>query len=448
MAGPRGLPLVGNLPAFSRDPLAFLVRLRDDFGDVVTWSLGPMRIVLLSHPEHIAELLSSAEHRYAPVDACWSFKQLVGDSVIRSHGADWRHKRSLVQPAVRPRQVRGHATTMVDCAVATAQDWRGGRRIDVQREMSLLTQRIVVRTLFGNDLGDQAPRLADAMAAAGQEIGAELRGLGLLMPSWVRTPARRRLLAAVETVDSEIDQFLRARWASEHKADDRGDVLDSLLAARDEEGRRLTVRQVRDEAVTLWVAGHETTATALTWCWYLLSTSPHVRARLTAELDRVLAGRPPAFDDYDRLSWTRQIVKEALRLYPPGWMIPPRTAQDGASLGGMPIPAGTTIWCSPWSTHRDPRWFHDPDAFRPERWDVDRQDTVSEKAWFPFGGGPRACLGARFALVETALVLATLAQRFHVDIDPGTITLTAGLQLLPTAPLRATLHDRAVRTVR
>ncbi|WP_256255742.1 cytochrome P450 [Streptomyces sp. MUSC 14] len=448
MTGPRGLPLLGSLPAFGQDPLAFFVRLRDDFGDVVTWSLGPMRIVLLSHPEHIAELLRSEEHCYQPLDICWAFKRLVGDSVIRSHGPDWRHKRSLVQPAVRPRQVRGHATTMVDCAVATAQGWQGGQRIDVRREMSVLTQRIVARTLFGNDLGDQSHRLADAMTAAGREVAAEVRGLGILMPSWVRTPARRRLLAAVATVDAEIDRLIRARQAAACEADEGEDMLGRLLAVRDDDGRRLTARQVRDEAVTLWAAGHETTATALTWCWYLLSASPHARDRLASELDHVLAGRPPAFDDYDRLSWTRQIVKETLRLYPPAWNTPPRRARDGATLGGVEIKAGTAIWCSPWSTHRDPRWFPAPDAFRPERWDAGRQDTAPENAWFPFGGGPRACLGARFALVEMALVLATLAQRFHLDIDPGTVTPTADLLLQPTGPMRATLHHRTVRTAR
>ncbi|RAG81959.1 cytochrome P450 [Streptacidiphilus pinicola] len=448
VTGPRGLPLLGSLPAFGRDPLAFLVRLRDDFGDVVTWSLGPMPMMLLSHPEHIAELLAGDEKLYQPIDVSWVFKQLVGDSVIRSQGADWRRKRSLVQPAVRPRQVRGHAATMVECAVTVAESWQDGQRIDVQREMSLLTQRIVVRSLFGNDLGGRDRQLGDAMAVVGRELSAELRGVGLLTPSWVRTPARRRVLAAVATVDGEIDRLIRARQEAEREADDGEDVLARLLAARDEDGNRLTERQVRDEAVTLWGAGHETTSTALTWCWYLLSASPDVRGRLTAELDRVLAGRMPSYDDYDQLSWTRQVIKEALRLYPPAWVLPPRTARDGVTLGGTPIPAGTTIWCSPWSTQRDPRWFPDPDVFRPERWDMERPESVPEHAWFPFGGGPRTCLGARFALVEMTLVLATLAQRFHLDVDPETVTPKAGLQLQPAAPLHATLHDRTAPTDR
>lgn len=258
----------------------------------------------------------------------------------------------------------------------------------------------------------------------------------------MRTHARRRLLAAVATIDDEIDRLIHARQAAGDGHGSGEDLLSRLLAARDEEGRQLTNTQVRDEAVTLWIGGHETTSTALTWTWYLLSASADARLRLYEELDCVLGGRPPTIDDYEQLTWTQQIIKEALRLYPPGWMIPPRLAQDGATVQGSPIPAGTTLWCSQWVTHRDPRWFPNPTAFRPQRWDAGPEQTTPEHAWFPFGGGQRACLGARFALVETALVLATLAQRFHLDIDPGEPTPTAGLQLQPATPLHATLRTR------
>ena len=347
LAGPRGLPLLGNLPVFGSDPLVFLERLRDDFGDVVTWSLGPMRITSLAHPEHIAQLLGSDEGHFETFEAGWAFKRLVGNGVMRSKGADWHRKRSLVQPTVRPSQVRRYATTMVDCAVALADRWQEGSHIDVLREMQQLSQRVVVRTLFGNDIGDQAQELADAMAAAEREIGDELRGIGLFLPPWVRTPARRRLIEAVATVDTEIDRFIHARQVSEDGGDDGGDLLSRLLAARDEEGRPLTATEVRDEAVTLWIAGHAATATTLTWTWYLLSASPDARGQLAAELDRVLDGRPPTYVDYEQLSWTQQVVKESLRLCPPAWMIPPRVARDGAVLGGILIPAGTTVWCSP-----------------------------------------------------------------------------------------------------
>ncbi len=441
--GPRGLPLLGNLPAFGRDPLAFLARLRDEFGDAVTWSLGPRRSLFISHPRHIAELLGAVERSYGILQIGWAFRQLTGQSVILSEGAEWRRKRALVQPTVRPRQVRHYATTMVDCARAASDRWRDGERIDVRAQMALITQRIVLRTLFGNDLGDQSRALGDAMGVAQRVVGDEVRGVSLFLPAWVRTPLRRRLLAAMATVDAELDRLIRERQAG--GTEDTDDLLGRLLAARDEQGRPLSAREVRDEAVTLWAAGHETTSTTLTWTWHLLSSSPAARARLHDELHRVLGGRAPTFDDYERLTWTQQVAKEALRLYPPSWLLP-AVARRNATLGGTPVPAGTTVWCSQWTTHRDPRWFPDPTAFRPERWDPGAPDVVPDHAWFPFGGGQRTCLGARFALVEAALVLATLAQRFHLDTAPAEVTPQVGLLLQPATPLRATLRRLASAT--
>ncbi|MFD7162435.1 cytochrome P450 [Streptomyces violascens] len=444
--GPRGLPPLGNLFAFGKNPLGFLTRLRDDFGDAVIWSLGPRRSLFISHPGHIRELLAAREDTYEILEISWAFRQITGQSVILSKGEDWRRKRSLVQPTVRPRQVRSYADAMVECAGAAADGWRDGARIDVRREMALITQRIVLRTLFGNDLGQQTEALGDAMDVAEQAVGAELRGIGLFLPAWVRTPSRRRLLAAVATIDGEVHRLIGERrertgagGAPAHAAEERDDLLTRLLAARDEEGRPLSPKEVRNEAVTLWAAGHETTSTALTWAFHLLARAPEARARLEAELQDVLAGRPPAIDDYERLTWTQQIVKEAMRLYPPVWLIP-AVAREGATLGGARVPAGTIVWCSTWTTHRDPRWFPEPDRFRPERWDADAPDVVPDHAWYPFGGGPRTCLGARFAQVEAALVLATLAQRFHLDLPDTEVPPRVGLLLQPATPLHATLQ--------
>ncbi|MFF4528705.1 cytochrome P450 [Streptomyces sp. NPDC001407] len=439
--GPVRLPLLGNLPAFGRDPLAFLARLRDDFGDAVTWSLGPRRSLFLSHPQHIAELLGAVEHSFDILDIGWAFKQVTGQSVILSRGADWRRKRSLVQPTVRPRQVRAYAATMTDCAREAADRWQEGERIDVRREMALITQRVVVRTLFGNDLGDRTRALGDAMEVAQREVGAELRGINLFLPAWVRTPSRRRVLGAVAVVDAEVGRLIGERRRAGAEAAQGDDLLGRLLAARDEQGLPLSAKEVRDEAVTLWAAGHETTSTLLTWIWYLLGTAPKARARLDEELGRMLGGRPPVIDDYEQLPWAQQIVKEALRVCPPVWMIP-AVAREGATLGGTGVAAGTIVWCSQWTTHRDPRWFPDPTAFRPERWSPDAPDAVPDHAWFPFGGGQRTCLGARFALVEAVMVLATLAQRCTLETDPGTPGIQAGLLLQPAKTLRATVRHR------
>ncbi|GAA0596519.1 cytochrome P450 [Streptomyces crystallinus] len=442
--GPRGLPRpLGHLFSFGRDPLGFMTRLRDEFGDAVTWSLGPRRSLFLSHPQHIMELLAGREHTFDILDIGWAFKQITGRSVILSTGADWRRKRSLVQPTVRPRQVRAYAETMVECAGAAADAWREGERIDVREQMALITQRVVLRTLFGNDLGEQTRALGDAMETAERAVGAELRGLGLFLPGWVRTPSRRALLGAVAIIDAEVHRLIEARLsAPPGEMEQRDDLLSRLLSARDEEGEPLSPKEVRDEAVTLWAAGHETTSTALTWTVHLLSRTPQARARLEAEVDQVLAGRPPTVDDYDRLVWTQQIVKESLRLYPPAWLLP-AVARPGATLGGTRVPAGTTVWCSQWTTHRDPRWFPRPDEFRPQRWDADAPDAVPDHAWFPFGGGQRTCLGARFAQVEAALILATLAQRCRLDLPAAEVAPRVTLLLQPEAPLLATVRGRA-----
>ncbi|MEU6309492.1 cytochrome P450 [Streptomyces sp. NPDC047014] len=437
--GPRGWPLLGNLPAFARDPLAFFTSLRDDYGDWVPWTLGPQRNVLVSRPELAGELLGAVESTFRPTELGWAVHQLLGDGVVVATGDDWRRKRALVQPAVRPRQVRAYAATMVECADALAGGWREGARIDVHREMGGLTQRIAVRTLFGSDAAGREGPIGAAMATAQRELGAEFRGLTMFLPPWVRTPGRSRMRKAVAVLDREIAHVIREHEAASARGVDRDDLLSRLLAARDEHGAPLTRKGLRDESITLYVGGHETTSTTLTWAWQLLSGAPAARARLTEELDRVLGGRLPSYEDYARLPWTRQVVQEALRMYPPIWLI---TAVAGpeARLGGRAVPAGTRVWTSPWSMHRDPRWFPEPESFRPERWDADAPHPVPEHAWFPFGGGPRACLGARFALVEAALILAVLGQRFHLDSGSGRAGVFPGLTLQPDRPVPATLR--------
>ncbi|MEV0780582.1 cytochrome P450 [Streptomyces sp. NPDC050433] len=433
--GPRQLPLIGNLPAFSRDPLGFFARLRGH-GDVVSWRLGPQRSLFLSRPEHIGELLTGVETAYRHPELGWAFKLVLGDGVVTSVGPAWRRKRALVQPVVRPRQVRSYAETMTECASQLAETWQPGQHIDVRREMLGLTQRIAVRTLFGTDTAGREGTIGPAMDIAQAAIGDEFRGLTLFLPPWVPTPGRQRLKKAVEVIDSEVNRVTEERHRN---GADRDDLLSRLLAARDEQGDRLTDKEIRDEAVTLYIGGHETTGTTLTWAWYLLSRNPEARQRLADELTDVLGGRIPGFDDFKELRWTEQIIRETLRLYPPVWLMT-AIAKEGSTLGGRPVSKGTVLWASQWSAQRDERWFPEPDAFRPERWDEDAR-PVPDHAWFPFGGGPRACLGARFATVEAVLVLATLAQRFLLDLDATEIPPKTGLTLQPSRPVRAKLRS-------
>ncbi|MBT2442271.1 cytochrome P450 [Streptomyces sp. ISL-36] len=443
--GPRGVPLLGNLPEFGKDPLAFFERLRER-GDFVSWRFGRGRALFIAHPETIGELLTEVERTFDQPDLGIAFRTLLGNGVVVAKGADWRRKRSLVQPSVRPKQVRSYAATMAECAVALADRWSDGQRVDVKKEMAALTQLIAVRTIFGVDTAADADAIGRAMDIAQKEIGAEFSGIGALLPDWVPTPGRARIKRATAVIDAEV-----SRVVARHRDGDtdRPDLLSRLLAARDETGAHLSDQEIRDETVTLYIGGHETTSSTLVWAWHLLSHNPRVGAALTEELDRVL-GDEPGFDDYARLTYTQAVVKETLRLYPTIWLLT-GIAREGAVLGGMPIPSGTRVWSSQWATHRDARWFTDPEEFRPERWGAtggEVPEEIPEYAWFPFGGGPRVCLGTRFAMVEAVLVLAVLARRFRLELDPGEIRPVPSLTLQPDREVFATVRARADRPTR
>ncbi|MFE5515022.1 cytochrome P450 [Streptomyces sp. NPDC056529] len=454
--GPRGVPLLGNLPAFGKDPLAFFEQLRDR-GDFVRWRFGRSRALFIAHPDNIGELLTEVERTFDQPDLGIAFRTLLGNGVVVAKGADWRRKRSLVQPSVRPKQVRSYAATMAECAVGLADRWTDGQRIDIKKEMAALTQLIAVRTIFGVDTAADAESIGRAMDVAQKEIGAEFSGIGALLPDWIPTPGRARIKRATAVIDAEV-----SRIVSRHRDGDteRPDLLSRLLAARDETGARLSDREIRDETVTLYIGGHETTSSTLVWAWQLLSRNPRVRDALTEELDRVLADHEPGYDDYASLTYTQAVVKETLRLYPTIWLIT-GLAKEGATIGGTPVPVGTRVWSSQWATHRDPRWYGDPEAFRPERWLTGEQEgrqggepvegaagEIPEYAWFPFGGGPRVCLGTRFALVEAVLVLAVLARRFHLDVTADGIRPVPSLTLQPDRDVLATVRARDSRDSR
>ncbi|MFI2779805.1 cytochrome P450 [Streptomyces sp. ALB3] len=435
--GPRGLPLLGSLPQFGRDPLAFFERLRG-YGDMVHWRFGRNDCVFVADPECIGELLTETERTFDQPLLGIAFRTVMGNGVVVARGSDWRRKRSLVQPSVRPRQVRSYASTMTACAVELADTWSGGERVDVKREMAALTQKIAVRTIFGVDTPADAESMGRAMDIAQQEIGKEFSGLGAVLPDWVPTPGRSRIKKAASVIDAEV-----ARVVARHRDGDgeRPDLLSRLLTAVDETGARLSDQEIRDETVTLYIGGHETTSSTLVWAWYLLSRTPHALAALTGELDRVLGDREPGIDDYARLPYAQAVVKETLRLYPTIWLVT-GVAKEGARIGGVPVPEGTRVWSSQWVTHRDERWFPEPGAFRPERWDAEDGDEIPEYAWYPFGGGPRVCLGTRFAMVEAVLVLAVLARRFELEVDAGPIGPVPTLTLQPDRDVMATVRAR------
>lgn len=435
--GPRGLPLLGSLPRFGRDPLAFFEQLRG-CGDMVRWRFGRHDCLFVADPECIGELLTETERTFDQPLLGIAFRTVMGNGVVVARGADWRRKRSLVQPSVRPRQVKSYASTMTSCAVELAGTWSAGTRVDIKREMAALTQKIAVRTIFGVDTPADAESMGRAMDIAQQEIGKEFSGLGAVLPDWVPTPGRARIKKAAAVIDAEV-----GRVVARHRDGDgeRPDLLSRLLTAVDETGAHLSDKEIRDETVTLYIGGHETTSSTLVWAWYLLSRNPRARAALAEELDRVLGDREPGIEDYAQLTYAQAVVKETLRLYPTIWLVT-GIAKEGARLGGLPVPEGTRVWSSQWATHRDGRWFPEPEVFRPERWDAEQGDEIPEYAWYPFGGGPRVCLGTRFAMVEAVLVLAVLARRFELEVDPGAVNPVPTLTLQPDREVMATVRAR------
>jgi cytochrome P450 len=328
---------------------------------------------------------------------------------------------------------------MVQYTERMLASWKHGQTRDVQADMMRLTLEIVARTLFGAEIGSDS---AGATAAMESLLHTSMKRMGRLIPIpyWLPTPSNLLVERAARQLDEIILAIIARRRLS---GGNRGDLLSMLLHAQDEEsGRRMTDQQLRDEAMTLFMAGHETTANTLAWAWYLLSNHPESEAALHAELDAVLGDRPPTMADLPRLEYTRLVVTETLRIYPTVWMVG-RENLEPIELGGYTIPTGTTVFMPQWTIHRDARWFDEPDSFRPERWAHGVLDQIHRYAYFPFGGGPRICIGNNFALMESALLLATIARRFRFRLAPGAVvTPLPSMTLRPAHGVKVIVTER------
>jgi cytochrome P450 len=303
--------------------------------------------------------------------------------------------------------------------------WRDGERRNIHEEMMGLTLAIVAKTLFDADVAEEAREIGEALEVV-MDVNTDPRRL-LFVPTWLPTPANLAMRRAARRLDRVIYRIISERRANKQ---DAGDLLSLLLHAQDEDGSRMTDTQLRDEAVTLFLAGYETTAINLSWTWWLLAQHPEVEKKLHAELAAVLGGRSPTFDHLPALRYLEMILTESLRLYPPAWSMV-RMAIDDSEIGGYRVPAGCGVAVSQYVVHRDPRFFDSPDEFRPERWEGDLAKRLPKFAYFPFGGGPRICIGNSFALMEASLVLATVAQKFHLSLVPNQI-----VEPLPSITLR------------
>ncbi len=368
----------------------------------------------------------------------------VGHGLVSANGADHKRQRRLTQPAFHTRRIDAYAGTMVDYTTAMLDEWRDGQALDVAEAMSALTMFIVARTLFGAD--------RVAMKATAERIGAAIHVLQaaadnefkapLVLPEWLPTTMNRDRRAARAVLYEIIDRLIATRHAQGHAADS-GDLLSMLLLARDESGDRMSDDEVRDQLVTLFVAGHETTSNALTWTWYLLSQHAEDETRLHTEVDAALGGRPPALADLPRLPYTLRIIKEAMRLYPPAWVVNVRRAAADTTLGPYAVKRGDQLWLSPFVMHRRPAYFPDPERFDPDRWTPERERALPRFAYMPFGGGPRVCIGNGFALMEAHLIVAAVAQRYRLRLRPGhPIALNAQITLSNHGGMPMTIEQR------
>jgi cytochrome P450 len=437
--GPRWI-LPGSLLSPRQDPLARFLRYARTYGDVVQFRAGAERMVLLSRPEDVRDVLVTHQANFTKSRGLERAKALLGEGLLTAEGATHRRERRLLQPAFHRDRIARYAAAMVESADRARGRWRTGEPIDVSREMMRLTLAIVGRTLFDVDVEGQADEIGQALTTVLETFWIGLLPFGRLVER-LPVPAIRRAHRARLDLDAIIYRLIAARRAERR---DRGDVLSMLLSAQDTgeggDGRGLSDTQVRDEVMTLMLAGHETTANALTWTWYLLSQTPDAAARLHEEVDSALGGRLPTAADLPSLPFVERVVTEALRLYPPAWLIG-RRAKAAYPVGGYTLPPRTILLMSPYVVQRDPRWYPEPERFVPERWTPAFRAALPKLAYFPFGAGARQCIGESFAWMELTLLIATLAQRWDLSLVPGhpvapqpLITLRAryGMRMTPT----------------
>jgi cytochrome P450 len=416
--GPRGHLFVGNLPEFGRDVLGFFTECAQRYGDVVSLRLGAWPALFLNHPDHFEYVLVENSRNFIKHTFFWRHvTDIFGHGLVTNEGAPWLRQRRLMQPAFHRERIAAYGATMVEYTERMLDAWDadGAPTRDVHRDMMQLTMEIATKTLFGADLSDgAAAEVGAAFDGAVEEIARRFRR-PVKIPKWIPLPSNRRYARAVARIDRLVYDFVEQKRRSRGQGHD---LLSMLMEARDEDGSGMDGKQIRDEAVTIFLAGHETTAIALAWAFHLLGLHPQVEARLARELSAVLGDRRPQTADLAQLPFLSHVVNESMRLYPPAYAFG-REAVAACEIGGYPVPAGTTIFMSPWVAHRDQRWFDDPLAFRPHRWENDLAKKLPRFAYLPFGGGPRICIGNSFALMEAALVLASVVRRYRLAPRPG-----------------------------
>jgi len=437
--GPRGHWLLGNVSGFRIDRLGFLQRTAQEYGGVARLRLGFREIWLVTDPAVIETVLITQARQFRKHFALRINPFVLGNGLLTSEGEFWLRQRRLSQPAFQRTQIAQYASTFIEQTNRMLREWHAGETRDILTEMMSLTLNIVSKTLFGVDGNVHTESIHDALRITREEFVRRL-ALPVQIPTWLPTSGNRRMKRAAREMDTIIYGFIRQRRGSGEQCDD---LLSRLLNVRDAGDQAgMSDQQLRDECLTVFLAGHETTALALSWTWYLLGQHPTVAARLIEEVDSVLAGRLPTIDDLPRLKTIEQVLLESMRLYPPAFILG-REALTDVRLGGYHCPRGTTILMPQYVVQRDPHLFQDPNEFRPERWQGDFEKQLPKCAYFPFGAGPRSCIGNMFAMLEMTIVLAMIAQKFQFNLIPGqTITPGAQFTLRPVPGILSIVQPR------
>jgi cytochrome P450 len=427
--------------AFVTDPIGFVSRRFERHGDIYYAPAKGTGLYVIRHPDHLAEvLLTRAKHYRKTHSALEQMSPVVGSGLLTSDGDLWKRHRRMLQPAFTKKQLSTYVDVMVTETTAKLQEFGDGQTRDLSRDMMELTLQIVSRCLFNHDVRAQTDAVGNAMRAVNETFSRPD-----VLPSWFPSPTRIRSQRALSRLDALVYDLIDERRAMIERGDRTSDdMLQALVTAVDEEGDGggLDRAEIRDQLVTFFLAGHETTSHALAWTWYLLSQNPEALARLHRELEEVLGDRDPTAGDLAQLHYTEQVLSEAMRLYPPAYVLA-RKAYEDTEIGGYPVPAGSEVVAWTYLTHHDPRWFPEPHAFRPERFTPEAIAQRPKLSYLPFGAGPRACIGRHFSLLESKIVLATLARRYTFTLAPrARVAPSWRVTLAPKHGMRMRLEAR------
>ncbi|WP_435097817.1 cytochrome P450 [Halorubrum sp. N11] len=463
--GPIGDPVFGNGRQFADDPFSFMHACADSYGDVVRFDLGPRETFLLTNPADVERVLVSDAERYRKPDfGDDAIDTLLGDGLLMSDGETWQRQRKLANPSFHNQRIGALDGTMVDHTESQLADWHDGEVVDIQLEVARLTVKIIVSAMFGADITDEEVKtVQEKLEPLGARFEPDPRRF--LIPNWVPTRENREFDAAIDTLESVIDGIVERRQGTERDpgvdpagpegvavrgpvgdgpdGDGKGhlpmDLLSVLLRARDR-GEQ-TDENLRDELVTMLLAGHDTTALALTYTFYLLSNHPEARAAVEQEAEAAVADGSPTAADVREMRFTERVLNESMRLYPPVYTLF-REPKIDVKLGGYRIPEGSALMLSQWVVHRSSRWYDDPNAFDPDRWKPKRRSQRPRFAYFPFGGGPRHCIGKAFSLLEAKLILAEVCSQYDLEYEGPDLSLRGSLTMHPNHPVPMRIHER------